>query len=230
MLFDLSSSRRRRTAVRIIYGTLALLIAAGLVIFGIGTGSGNSGLAGSLQNSGSSGNGTQDAVIAKQVTTAEAGVKAHPASASAWNALIQARYEQAGSAANYNSSTGTYTAKGKAALKQLLVAYTKYSSLIKGTPSEATTSQAAHAYTVTADYGGAVTAWQSFLQAVPGALKGFECLAYNAYAAKDTALADQAANKAIALSPKLQQLTVKSDFKQVKASKTVAKEAALADC
>ncbi len=231
MLFDLSSSRRRRTAVRIIYGTLAVLIAAGLVIFGIGTGSGNSGLAGSLQNSsGGGGDGTQNAEIAQEVKSAEAKVKANPKSPAAWNALIQARYEEAGSAANYNSTTETYTAGGKAALKQMLTAYTSYAALVKGTPSESVSFQAAHAYTVTGDYTGAATAWQAFLQAEPGALKGFECLAYNAYAAKDTTLANEAAAKAIALTPKLQQLTVKSDFKQVKASKTVAGEAALANC
>jgi hypothetical protein len=229
MLFDLSSTRRRRTTVRFIYGTLALLIAGGLVVLGVGTGSGG-GLANSLGSGGSSGNGSQNAEIAKAVKTAEAKVSASPTSAAAWNALIQARYEQAGSAANYNSTTGTYTAGGKSALKQMLVAYTKYTSLLKGAPSAASTFQAAHAYTETGNYVGATGAWQDFLKAEPGALKGFECLAYNAYAAKYTTLAAEAAAKAVALTPKLQQLTVKADFKQVSGSKTVAQEAALADC
>jgi hypothetical protein len=229
MLFDLSSTRRRRTTVRFIYGTLAVLIAGGLVVLGVGTGSGG-GLSSSLNNGGSSGNGSQNAEIAAAVKSAEAKVSASPNSAAAWNALIQARWEQAGSTQNYNSTAETYTAGGKAALKQMLTAYTKYTALLKGTPSAASTFQAAHAYTVTGNYAGATGAWQDFLKASPGALKGFECLAYNAYAAKYTTLAGEAAAKAIALTPKLQQLTVKSDFKQVSGSKTVAQEAALADC
>jgi hypothetical protein len=228
MLFDLQS-RRRKTAVRIIYGGLAVLMAGGLIIFGIGAGNGNGGIANSLVGNGSSGNASQNAEIAKALSAAEAKVKAAPKSASAWDALIQARYEEAGSAANYDSTTETYTAKGKAALKQMLTAYTEYASLVK-TPSVGTAAQAAHAYTVTGNYAGATTAWQGFLQASPGALKGFECLAYNAYAAKYTTLANEAAAKAIALTPKLQQATIKSDFKEVKASKSTAQEAALADC
>lgn len=228
MLFDLSSTRRRRTTVRFIYGGLAVLIASGLVIFGIGSGGG-----GGIQNSlggGSGGNGSQTAEIAKAVKAAEAMVTASPKSAAAWNTLIQARWEQAGSAANYNSTTATYTAGGKAALKQMLTAYTTYTGLLKGTPSAAATLQAAHAYTVTGDYASATGAWQEFLKAQPGALKGFECLAYNAYAAKYTTLATEAAAKAVALTPKLQQLTVKNDFEQVSTSKSTAQEAALADC
>jgi hypothetical protein len=230
MLFDLSSSRRRRTAVRFIYGTLALLIAAGLVIFGIGSGGGNSGLSGALNNSSGGGSSTQNASINKELKAAEAKVKANPNSAGAWNALVQARYELAGSSKNYDSTTATYTASGKTALKSMLTAYVKYTSLLKGTPSEASSFQAAHAYTVTGNYAGATSAWQSFIAAEPGNVRGFECLAYNAYAAKDTTLADEASTKAIALTPKLDQLTAKSDFKQVKASKTTAQQAALASC
>jgi hypothetical protein len=232
MLFDLSSTRRRRTAVRFIYGTLALLIAAGLVIFGIGTGGGNGGLASSLNNSSGNGNSTQNANINKEIKAAEAKVKAAPNSAASWNALIQARWEQAGSSANYDATTETYSVAGKTALKDMLTAYTKYTSLLKGTPDESTTYQAGHAYTVTGDYASATGAWQAFLQAAPGALKGFECLAFNGYAAgtKYTNLANEAATKSIALTPKLDQLTVKSEFKQVKASKTTAQQAALASC
>ena len=231
MLFDLSSTRRRRTTVKFIYGTLALLIAAGLVLFGVGAGNGNGGIANSLEGNGSSGNGAQNSAVNKLLKSANAKVKADPSSPAAWNALVQARYEQAETSPDYDSSTGAFSAGGKAALKQMLTAYTKYTALLKGaTPSEITAEEAGHAYTNTGDYQGATTAWQAFLQAAPGEIKGFECLAYNAYAAKDTTLAGQAAAKAVSLSPKLQQLTIKSDFKQVAASKTTAQEAALADC
>lgn len=229
MLFDLQS-RRRRTAVKIIYGLLAVLMAGGLIVFGIGAGNGNSGLAGSLNNSGGGGSSSANAVINQAIKSAEAKVTANPKSAAAWNDLIQARWEQAESSTNYDSTTGVYSTAGKTALTQLLTAYAKYVALIKGTPNTSVTFQAAHAYTVTGDYTGAATAWQSFIQAAPSDLRGFECLAYNAYAAKDTTLAGEAANKAIALTPKLDQLTAKSDFKEVKSSRTTAEQAALANC
>ncbi len=229
MLFDLQS-RRRRTAVKLIYGLLAVLMAGGLIIFGIGAGNGNGGIANSLVGNGSSGNSAANSVINKAVAAAQAKVKASPKSASAWNALVQARWEQAESAADYNSTTGVYSAAGKAAFADLLTAYTKYASLVKGTPSVSDAFQAGHAYTVTGDYAGAVSAWQTYLQAAPGNLRGFDCLAYNGYAAKDTTLAGEAAAKAVALTPKLDQLTIKNDFKEAKSSKTTAEEAALEDC
>jgi hypothetical protein len=43
MLFDLRSRGRRRT-VQAVYLGLAILIGGGLVLFGVGTGSGNGGL------------------------------------------------------------------------------------------------------------------------------------------------------------------------------------------
>ena len=43
MLFDLRSRGRRRT-VQVVYLGLALLMGGGLVLFGVGTGSGNGGL------------------------------------------------------------------------------------------------------------------------------------------------------------------------------------------
>jgi predicted Zn-dependent protease len=229
MLFDLQS-RRRRTAVKFIYALLAVLMAGGLVLFGIGAGNGNGGIASSLVGNGSSGNSTENATINKAIKVAQAKITADPKSAGAWNALIQARYEQANSAADFNSTTETYTAGGKTALKEMLSAYIKYAALVKGPESVTTAFQAAHAYAQTGEYADATGAWQAFLQAEPGNLRGFECLAYTGYAAKDTTLADEAAAKAVAQTPKLDQLTVKTDFKDAKSSKATAEDAALAEC
>ncbi len=55
MLFDLRSKGRRRT-MQVVYIGLAILLASGLVLFGIGTGTGGGGLLGGLSGSGSSNN------------------------------------------------------------------------------------------------------------------------------------------------------------------------------
>jgi hypothetical protein len=230
MLFDLQSSRRRRTTVKIVYSFLAVLIAAGLVLLGVGVGNGNGGFLNSLSNNGSGGNAAQNSAVSAAVKKAEKQVKANPKSASAWKAMIIARYQAAGIGSNYNSSTETYTAGGKAQLKQATAAYTKYTSLVTGKPDSQATLVAAQAYTLTGDYAGATNAWQGFVTASPTEIKGYECLAFNAYAAKNKTIGNEASAKAVAMTPKLNRLTTKQLFTQAKASNTVAKSAAVQDC
>ena len=89
MLFDLRSRGRRRT-VQVVYIGLAILIGAGLVLFGVGTGSSGGGLFGGLTGSGSSISG--DAAVTSQVKAALARTKRDPNSAAAWAALVNARF------------------------------------------------------------------------------------------------------------------------------------------
>jgi len=73
MLFDLQS-RGRRTAVKIIYLGLALLMGGGLLLFGIGTGTGSGGFLDIFSNGGTS--------TSSQVSSAEKSaarlVRLHP--------------------------------------------------------------------------------------------------------------------------------------------------------
>ncbi|HZO76628.1 MAG TPA: hypothetical protein VFB39_01190, partial [Solirubrobacteraceae bacterium] len=56
MLFDLRARGRRRT-VQTVYLGLAILIGAGLVLFGVGTGTGGGGLFGAFTNGSSNSSG-----------------------------------------------------------------------------------------------------------------------------------------------------------------------------
>ena len=229
MLFDLQS-RRRRTAVKVIYLFLAVLMAGGLVLLGVGGGNGNGGFLNSLAGNSNGGNAVQNSLVNQDLKSAEKKVRADPQSPAAWQALMQARYQVAGSGNNYDSTTGQFTAAGKTELKGVLAAWTKYSSLVKGTPDASTTLLAARSFSATGDFAGATLAWQDFIQTAPKQVKGYQCLALTAYAAKKTSLGDEASAKAVALVPKLNQLTVKQIFTQAKSSATTAQSAAAADC
>jgi hypothetical protein len=229
MLFDLQS-RRRRTAVKIIYLLLAVLMAGGLILFGVGAGNGNGGFLNSLTGNGSGGNSVQNSAADAALKTAEKKVRANPKSAAAWEALTQARYEAAESGKNYNSTSDTFTASGKAELTQVLAAWEKYSSLVKGKPDESTVVLAARVYALTGDFSEATVAWQEFISGTPTDIKGYDCLALTAYAAKKSTLGDQAAAKAESLTPKLQRVTLKQAFTSAKSSPSTAKEAVSEEC
>jgi hypothetical protein len=229
MLFDLQS-RRRRTGVKIIYLLLAVLMGGGLILFGVGAGNGNGGLLNSFTGNGSGGNSAQNSAVTAALKSAEKKVTADPNSASAWQALMLARYNVAGSGSNYNTTSEAFTASGKAELTQVIAAWDKYSALVKGTPDQSTALLAARAFSTTGDFSGATLAWQDFINTAPTEVKGYECLALTGYAAKKTSLATEAAAKAVALTPKLDQLELKQEFTTVKGSQTDAEEAAAASC
>src|ERR1700761_1698804 len=129
MLFDLRSRGRRRV-VKVIYLGLAIVMGAGLILFGVGTGSGLGGLLNAFTGNGSN---NQGQVISAQEKAAIKQTKQQPTNPSAWAALIQARYETA-SGNDFNSSTNTYSAAGKRELAQVGADWQRYLQLTK-TPS-----------------------------------------------------------------------------------------------
>ena len=217
MLFDLRSRGRRR-AVQVIYLGLAVLIGGGLILFGVGTGSGGGGLLNGLTGNGSGGSGQSQAV--NQVTkSALKAVRLHPNAASSWSSLEQAYWDAAHLSGNYAQSTsglGVFSASGKKLLTKTTDAWQRYLSLTK-TPNAQVAILAAEAYAAQPNYGQEANAWQYVIQADPTTAKGYECLAFSAYAAKRTRVADLAASKALKLAPKLQQIQLQNDLK---ASKT----------
>ena len=81
---------------------------------------------------------------------------------------------------------------------------------------------AARAYQALANYSGAASAWEIESAASPTEVKGYECLAANAYAAKQTRKGDLAAAKAASLTPKAQRLTLSSALAAAKTNPQVA--------
>lgn len=225
MLFDLRS-RRRRGAVRVIYLFLAIVMVAGLVLVGVGTGSNQGGLLNAFTNNGSGGGGNQVADQALQ--KALKAVKKDPTSAAKWGSLLQARYTAAGSGSNYNTAKNTYTAGGMKQLKEAAQAWTQYLKLSGGKPGIGYSSLAASVYQDLEQWKSEAQAWnyvaQSYAQSGTKAAKPYLCLAGSAYAAKETTKGDLAAAQALQLTPKLQRLTLQGSLKSAKTSKTNAEE------
>lgn len=225
MLFDLRS-RRRRGAVKVIYMGLAVVMVVGLVGLGIGTGS-----TGGLLNAGGNGGsgGTGSSLDNKQLNAAIKAVKHNP-SAGNWAALMAARYAAASN--GYNSTTGVYSAAGKAQLQKGADAWQQYLTVNRTTPSLNNAILAARIYQNLGQWTDETQAWNYAAQGATGAerLKPFYCLALSAYAAKQTAKGDLAAARAVALTPKLQRLSQKSAFQEAKSSPTTARESLITNC
>jgi hypothetical protein len=232
MLFDLRS-RGRRTTVKIIYGSLALLMVVGLVGLGVGTGN-SGGILDAGQNGGSGGGSVVSNTALKSALKA---VKKNP-SAGNWMSLMQAYYSDAGDGSNYDSTTDTYTKGGK---KQLALAAGAWNQYLKvATSAEKSGTQAlqnaffaADVYQALGQYVNETNTWDLAVQASGGgtaAYKPYLCLAYSAYAAKQTSKGDLAAAKAVALTPKASQATTKTALKSASTSATTAQEGLAASC
>src|SRR5881227_1654315 len=121
MLFDLRSRGRRRT-VQAVYLGLAIILGGGLVLFGVGTGTGGGG----LLNAFGGGSSNQKQVISSDEKNALSAIKLHPNDPNAWASLVQARWTSAGQGNNFNSGTNTFTAAGKKELRATAQAWQKY--------------------------------------------------------------------------------------------------------
>jgi hypothetical protein len=220
MLFDLRSRGRRRT-VQGVYLGLAILMGGGLVLFGVGAGNGLGGLLNAFTGNGSGSN--QGAVVSAQEKTALKAVKANPNNPDGWSQLVQARWSSAGQGSNYNVATGTFTATGKKELTGATQAWERYLQLTKS-PDPNLAILAARAYAALGKYSGAASAWEIEAAADPTQVKGYECLAASAYAAKETRKGDLALAKALTLVPKAQRTTLKTQVTAAKTQPSVAQQ------
>jgi hypothetical protein len=216
MLFDLRSRGRRRT-VQAVYLGLAILMGGGLVLFGVGTGSGVGGLLNAFTGNGSN---KQGQVISQQEKTALKQTKQNPNNPAAWGALEQARYENA-SSTGFNTATNTYTAAGKKELAAATAAWERYAQLTKS-PSANLAILAANAYGTLGQYDKEASAWETETLADPSQVKGFECLAISAYAAKQNRKGDLAAAKAVSMVPKASRKTLTTQINTAKTQPTLA--------
>jgi hypothetical protein len=218
MLFDLRSRGRRRT-VQVVYLGLALLMGGGLVLFGVGAGNGFGGILNAFTGNGSSGAQTQIVSQAEKVALRQ--TKLNPNDPAGWSALVQARWTSAGQGNDYNTTTGVFTASGKKELTGATQAFQRYLQLTKS-PDPNLAILAARAYAALGDYASEASAWELETIANPSAVKGYECLAVSAYAAKQTRKGDLAAAKALSLVPTLQRTTLKQAIDAAKTQPSVA--------
>jgi len=197
MLFDLRSRGRRRT-VQVVYLGLAILFGLGLVLFGVGTGSGG-GLLNAFTGNGSS--NSQGSAISQQQKTALRQTQSHPSDPAAWSNLVNARWASAQAASQQTTAGTQFSVKGKQDLAATTQAWQRYLSLTQK-PNPDLSLLAARAYAYLGQYASAATAWETEIQGSPNEVKGYACLAMSAYAAKQTRKGDLAKAKALALSPK----------------------------
>jgi hypothetical protein len=218
MLFDLRSRGRRRT-VQAVYLGLAILIGGGLVLFGVGTGSGNGGLLNAF-GGGGGGSNNQSAAISSQEKAAVKRTQKTPSDPAAWLALETARYQSA-SSSGFDQTTNTYTEAGKKELAKATEAWQKYVTLVKA-PSNEAAILAANAYATLGQYANSATAWEYATQADSTSVKSFECLAMTSYAAQQTRKGDLAAAKASAMVPKASRKALTAQINLAKTQPSVA--------
>src|SRR5947208_8314647 len=215
MLFDLKGKRRR--VVQGTYLPLAILMGAGLVLFGIG--SSTSGGLGDLFNGGNGSNkGNQ--IVQNRITAAEKTLAVQPKNAAALGILIRSHYQLATTNAD---QVGNFLPKAVPDLQRTTQAWQRY----YGTTSKPDTGLAqvaVQAYsglaalvkdaTVKQNYfKGAVQAYQVVTAAQPN-VQSYVNLVQLATAAGETDIATKAGNKAIAVAPASQKKTVKQAVTQ----------------
>ena len=220
MLFDLRS-RGRRTTVRGVYLALAILMGGGLILFGVGTGVSGGGLLNAFSNGGGSNPG---AVVSSAEKNAIKATRARPTDPSAWAQLVQARFTASGENGNFNARTGTFTASGRREINGSISAWQRYLQLTGGKDPNSIAVLAARAYALLANYSGEASAWEVETLTSPSAVKGYECLAASAYAAKQTRKGDLALNKVLTLVPKAQRALLKAQIQQAKTQPAVAQQ------
>jgi hypothetical protein len=197
MLFDLRGAGRRR-AVKIVYITLAFLMGGGLVFFGIG---GGGALSGGLVDAITSSNGGGDVNTdrfraAEQKATAAA--HADPTNAALWAAAARARFNLASAGENVNSSTGEFSAEGKAQLQSAGRAWDESVKLAGDKADSRVASLMVQAYTVLGDPSKAAEA-QEVVAVDRNSSGAYTALALLAYQAGQTRKGDLARDKALKL-------------------------------
>ena len=214
MLFDLRGSGRR-TTVKAVYLTLALLMGGGLVLFGIG-GDVSGGLVDALtENNG--GNTSSDSTFRKRADAATREAQANPQNAEAWAEVARTRYQYAGSGDFIDRSTGQFTAEGKAQLQQAATAWEKHLELVKGKPDDRVATLMVQAYSQAGlnEPEKAVAAQEIITEERPKD-STFATLAVLAYQAGQTRKGDLATKEALSLADEDDRETLKSDLDQAK--------------
>ena len=208
MLFDLQS-RGRRTAVKIVYVGLAVLIGGGLILFGVGTGTGGGGLLDVFNND------TQDtsAQISNAEKRAQRAVRVNPRDAAAWAELARARYLRAGQGENYNETQQRFTEQGQEQLRSAAAAWERYLALEPSRPDANIARLMANAFAETAlnQPAEAARALEIVTEQDPSSA-AFANLATYAWLAGQQRKGDLAAARAVALAPEERRRAVRSQL------------------
>lgn len=222
MLFDLRGKRRR--AVQGTYLGLAILMGAGLVLFGIG-GNVNGGLSDLFGSGSGSNKGNQ--VIQKRIDAAQKRLAANPADQTALGEVIRGHYQLA--AASSDPNTGAFSKGARGDLLKAAGAWQRYLATNPAKPNVGLARVMVQAYsglaqgatgdqTATRSYwSGAANATELIAAAQPNP-SNYVALVQYATLAGQTSKAGLAGGKAVELAPKGQRKSVKQEVASAKAA------------
>jgi hypothetical protein len=224
MLFDLKGKRRR--AVQGTYLMLAILMGAGLVLFGIGS-SVNGGLSDLFSGGGGSNNA--DKTIQKKIETAEKQLQTNPKNQAALAEVIRGHYQLA--TVNADPNTGQFTTDARDDLQQAASAWQRYLATNPEKPNTGLARVMVQAYSglaqsATGDnaatdskaaWEGAAGATEIIAAAQPNP-NNYVALVQYATLAGQTSKAELAGKKAVDLAPKDQKKAVKQEVASAKAA------------
>src|SRR5918992_2914359 len=214
MLFDLRGSGRR-TTIKVVYLTLALLMGGGLVLFGIG-GDVSGGLVDALtENNG--GSTTSDSTFRDRAERATRDAQANPQDPAAWGEVARTRFQYASAGEFLDRNTGQFNAEGKAQLQLASDAWEKHLQLAKDKPDDRVATVMVQAYSQQGlnEPEKAVQA-QEIITEVRPKDSTFATLAVLAYQAGQTRKGDLATKEALALADKDDRETLKADLESAK--------------
>jgi hypothetical protein len=214
MLFDLRGAGRR-TTIKVVYLSLAVLMGGGLVLFGIG-GDVSGGLVDAItERSGTTDTGTGR--YEDRVREASRAAQADPQDAAAWADLARARYQLAQAGDNFDRNTGQFTAGGKAQLQQAAAAWEKHLALDPKQADDGVASLMVQAYS---QFGlnepEKAVAAQEVITEVRAKSATFANLAVLAYQAGQTRKGDLATERAVELADADDRKTLRSELKAAK--------------
>ena len=225
MLFDLRGKRRR--AVQGTYLTLAILLGAGLVFFGIG--SSVSGGLSDVFSGGGGGSNQGDKIVQDKIDNAEKQLKVNPQNTAALAAVIRGHYQLA--TANADPETGEFSTDARENLQQAVDAWQRYLTTEPKKPDIGLARVSVQAYSGLAQLGsddqsavqrywaGAAEATELIAGAQPNPAN-YVALVQYATLAGQTNKADLAGKRAVALAPKSQRKTVQQQVTAAKAAGT----------
>jgi hypothetical protein len=213
MLFDLRGAGRR-TTVKVVYVTLAVLMGGGLILFGIG-GSVSGGLIDAItQQDSTSSPGNEE--FQRRAAAAQQKAQANPKDAAAWAEAARTRYQLALSGDNFDQNTGEFSAAGKAQLQIAARDWEKHVALKPNQPNDNVAGIMVNVYAQGLNEPAKAVAAQEIVAEARPKSKTYANLAVLAYQAGQTRKGDLARQKALELADPADRETLKSDLDQAK--------------
>ena len=203
--------------IQVVYGFLALLIGGGLVLFGVGGGSGATGVLSGLEQNGT-GSASGIKLDYTAMLKAQRIAKREPSNAAACEQYARQGFKRAET--NYVSTTTSagFTKAGAKELQIVKRAWNHYLTLTPANPDPVLAGDVSFAFGLQPgiqDWKTAEGAAEIVAAANPKSFADYETLALDAYLAKDKTAGHLAEAHAIAVAPKSDRSSITSYLAQV---------------